>query len=544
MQPFDLRTAVNRQSWAWLLDLPHRLNVAIEIVDERSLPMLPVGSGHTAAALRRLLAAEAAPLRSAISNVTQSSPLAVAVDGELCVCFALAPGGVLILARDVGAGGEPAEKLRQDLEIIGSWLGGAIEASLGSAPNGTGAESHMIASLQRLLSEAMSRGLVRGVVSAFVESLAVWLDIEVHGYVAGAHGRFFRSVSPIGRDQSAMSTDLDDAAAPADMVMVRLSPSEAERLGLASGAGDVLIRRIATQTGASWLMVFKGTINRHDEARLTVYSDLLHEALDDLTAEATASTVAAIMEHLSIANGPVEAKAQSALDQIVTAVGARHGALVVTTAEGTQALAIGNTDLLEESAHCAAPDRLVVQSAHNGELMALAVAGEGGRFTAHERDVLEAAAAVLQPWVRVALQRSGQVERRRGYRPFQAWIDRLASETIQEGGHASVIVISIPDMALRPEFMQAQVVRIKNELRPSDFAGRLTSGEIAVLLRDTQADQAAVVSDRLKKLLQWDVTAGRPIEPSIRMVSCSPESQCEGSIVRAARKNGTAHLQA
>jgi len=52
MQPFDLRTAVNRQSWAWLLDLPHRLNVAIEIVDERSLPMLPVGSGHTAAALQ------------------------------------------------------------------------------------------------------------------------------------------------------------------------------------------------------------------------------------------------------------------------------------------------------------------------------------------------------------------------------------------------------------------------------------------------------------------------------------------------------------
>ncbi len=290
-------------------------------------------------------------------------------------------------------------------------------------------------------------------------------------------------------------------------------------------------------------MVFKGTINRHDEARLTVYSDLLHEALDDLTAEATASAVAAITEHLSIANQPVEAKAQSALDQIVTAVGARHGALVVTTAGGTQALAIGNTDLLEESAHRAPPDRLVVQSAHNGDVMALAVAGEGRRFTAHERDVLEAAAAVLQPWVRVALQRSGPGERRRGHRPFQAWIDRLASETIQEGGHASVIVISIPDMALRPEFMQAQVVRIKNELRPSDFAGRLTSGEIAVLLRDTQADQAAVVSDRLKKLLQWDVTAGRPIEPSIRMVSCSPESQCEGSIVRAARKNGTAHLQ-
>ena len=41
----------------------------------------------------------------------------------------------------------------------------------------------------------------------------------------------------------------------------------------------------------------------------------------------------------------------------------------------------------------------------SGDLMALAVAGEGGHFTAHERDILEAAVAVLQPWARAALQR-------------------------------------------------------------------------------------------------------------------------------------------
>ena len=100
-----------------------------------------------------------------------------------------------------------------------------------------------------------------------------------------------------------------------------------------------------------------------------------------------------------------------------------------------------------------------------------------------------------------------------------------------------MIIISIPDMALRPEFMQAQVAKIRNALRPSDFAGSLTGGDIAVLLRDTPADQAAAVSARLKKLLQWDGSVGKVIQPSIGMISCSAESPFEGSIVHAAREN-------
>lgn len=544
MRPFDLRTAINSQSWDWCFSLPQRLNVAMEIVDERCLPMLPVGSGHTAAALRRLITTEASPLQPAISNATPSSPQAVAVDGTVCVCFALAPAGVLVLARELREGNEPAERIRQDLELIGSWLAGAIEANLASEPNSAGAESHMIASLQRLLNEAVSRGSVRNVVSAFVETLAVWRDLEVYGYVAGASGQFFLSVSPLGADHSAMSAELDDAAMPADSAMVRLSVSEIKRFGFGSVARDVLIRRISSDTGGSWLMVFAGAVDSHDEPRLTVYSDLLRESLNDLSAETIDRVVAAIMRHLSRTSEPLEMTAQSALDEVIAAVGARQGALALTTTGGTQALAVGNTDLLTAPEHRAAPDRLVVQSMHDGDLMALAVAGEDGRFTAHERGILEAAVALLQPWARAARQRSGQAERRTAHLPFQAWIERLASETIQEGGHASVILISIPDMALRPGFMQAQVAKIRNQLRPSDFTGNLTAGEIAVLLRDTPADHAAFVRARLKKLLEGDEGAGEAIRPSIGMISCSAESPFDGSIVRAARENAAARSQA
>jgi hypothetical protein len=544
MHPFDLRTAINSQSWDWLFDLPHRLNVAIEIVDEQCLPMLPVGSGHTAAALRDLITAEASPLQSAISNTTQSSPHAVAVDGTLCVCLALAPAGVLILARELREESEQAEKHHQDLELIGSWLAGAVEANLASEPSGAGAESHMIASLQRLLNEAVSRGSVRNVVSAFVETLAVWRDIDVYGYVAGTNGRSFLSVSPLGADHSAMSAELDDAAMPAERAMVRLSPSQIERFGFGSVARDVLIRRISTDTGASWLMVFAGTIDSREEPRLTVYSELLRESLNDLTAETVDRVVATILRHLSRSSGTVESTAQLALDEVIAAVGAQQGSLTVTTAAGKQALAVGSTALLTASEHGAPPDRLVVQSAHDGNSMAVAVAGEGGRFTTHERGILEAAVALLQPWTRAALLRLEQADRRAAHLPFQAWIERLAAETIQEGGHASVILISIPDMVLRPGFLQAQVAKIRNQLRPSDFAGNLTGSEIAVLLRDTPADEAAFVRARLKKLLEWDEGSGEAIEPSIGMISCSAESQFDGSIVRAARENAAARSQA
>jgi hypothetical protein len=544
MQPFDFRTAVNRQSWDWLFDLPHRLTVAIEIVDERCLPALPVGSGHTATALRNLIT-EGSPLQSAIANATHASPQAVVVDGTLCVCLALAPAGVLILARELREEGEPPEKHREDLELVGSWLAAAVEADLASEPSGTGTESHMIASLQRLLNEAVSRGSVRNVVSAFVETMAVWRDIDVYGYVGGTNGRSFLSVSPLGADQSAMAAELDDAVMPADRAMVRLSPSEIERFGFGSAARDVLLRRISTDTGASWLMVFAGTIDSRDEPRLTVYSDLLRGSLNDLTAETMDRVVATILRHLSRSNGPVEMTAQLALDEVIAAVGAQQGALAVTAAGGKHVLAVGNSDLLtgwEDGAPAA--DRLVVQSAHDGNSMAVAVAGEGGRFTAHDRDILEAAVALLQPWTRAALERSEQTERRAAHLPFQAWIERLASETIQEGGHASVILISIPDMALRPGFMQAQVAKIRNQLRPSDFAGNLTPGEIAVLLRDTPAGDAAFVRARLQKLLEWDEGAGDGIQPSIGMISCSAESHVDGSIVGAARENAAARSQA
>jgi hypothetical protein len=436
MKTFDLRTMVESHSWTWLLDLGRRLNVAIDIVDDQGVPLLPTDGSDTSddhVALRGLLSTESSPLRSTISIVTPSTAHAVAIDHQLCICHGLSSAGTLVVARKLKAGG--AEDSRLELESIGIWLAAAIDGSLSNGSADAIADSHMVGSLRRLLDDAVTRESTRGVVSAFVETLAVWLEIEVHGYVAGAPGRFLLSLSPVGADHTTVPAALDDDVVPAGTAMVRLSSSETERFEFTSVPADVLIRRIATHGSASWVMVFAGTIDRSDEARLTVLSDLCRDALNRLTVEP-----------------------------------------VVTPA------------VVEDESPTAAPP-------------------------------------------------SDQSERRSSHRPFHAWIERLASQTIEEGGHAAVIVISIPDEDARPDYIQAQVVKVRNELRPSDFAGGLTGGEIGVLLRDTPAEQAAAVSARLEKLLQWDVTTGKAIQPSIGMVSCSADSPREGSFVRAAREN-------
>ena len=118
-------------------------------------------------------------------------------DGVHALCVGLSPAGVLVLARELGDG-DSADECFQDLELIGSWLAAAIEASLTKAPQALAVEPYRIASLERILTEAMARGSVRRVIGAFVEALGVWDDVAICCYAEGASGGFFQYVSPVG----------------------------------------------------------------------------------------------------------------------------------------------------------------------------------------------------------------------------------------------------------------------------------------------------------------------------------------------------------
>src|SRR5262249_37415013 len=196
LPPFDIEAAVSQQAWDWLFELPSRLNIGLELVDGRHVPVFPAGTSPAAIAVRRVLATD--EVGSAISDASTSiKPRAVALDGLQAVCLGLNPTGVLVVARELGAQ-DSADECRRDLDLIGSWLKGAIEANLTKPPSAISPEPYRIASLRRILNEAMSRGSVRNVVGAFVEALGVWNDIGVRGYAAGANGGFLQYVFPVG----------------------------------------------------------------------------------------------------------------------------------------------------------------------------------------------------------------------------------------------------------------------------------------------------------------------------------------------------------
>jgi hypothetical protein len=541
MQPSDLESAVKRQSWEWLFDLPPRLNVAIEVIDTELVPVFPPGSTRAAAALRRILTNREPSLVSAISNALRSeTPAGVEADRLQVLCCRLSQGGVLVLARELSGNGSAADA-RQDLELVGSWLTGTIEASLSKPPNAIIVETYRIASLQRILTEAIPRGSVRKVVGAFVEALGVWDNVRVRVYAGGPRGGFFPYVSPVAALPSAVPHELEDAFFPRHGGMVRLSQADATRLALAADPGDVLVLRLFTGTNIEWLFVFSGAIDGSEQVRLSLYSDMLRESLNEILTTATNRVVAAVTQHQFQSNGSLEEATHTVVGQLAAALGSHQAALVVTTTAGEQLLAIGNTDLLPPIDNEGQLDRLVVASSDVNGVTAVVVAREHQPFTAFEREIVQAAVSVLHPRLHAVLQPSREGERRRRFRPVDTLFDQLADDAVGAGQQASVIVVAVDGTGLRPGLMQTWLGQIRLQLREGDFAGILSDREMAVLLCGASADQAAVVSARLRQLIESsDNSTDAFLQPVLGITTRSPGSTFQGSLVGAARAGAAA----
>jgi hypothetical protein len=541
MQPSDLESAVKRQSWEWLFDLPPRLNVAIEVIDAELVPVFPPGSTRAAAALRGILTSREPSLVSAISSALSSeTPAGAEADGLRILCFRLSQRGVLVLARELSGNGSPADA-RQDIELVGSWLTGVIEASLTKPPNAISVETYRIASLQRILTDAIPRGSVRKVIGAFVEALGVWDNVRLRAYAAGSRGGFFPYVSPVAALPSTVPHDLDDALFPRHGGMVRLSQADANRLALAADPGDVLVLRLFTGTNVEWLFVFSGAIDGSEQVRLSLYSDMLRESLNEILTTTTNRVVAAVTQHQFQSNESLEEAAHTVVGQLAAAVGSHRAALVVTTTAGEQLLAIGNTDLLPPTDNEEQLDRLVVASSDVNGVMAVVVAREHQPFTAFERETVQAAVSVLHPRLHAVLQPSREGERRRRFRPVDTLFDQLADDAVGAGQQASVIVVAVDGSGLRPGLLQTWLGQIRLQLREGDFAGILSDREMAVLLCGASADQAAVVSARLRHLIESaDNNTDAFLQPVLRITTRSPGSTFQGSLVGAARAGAAA----
>jgi hypothetical protein len=534
----DPATMLTRQSCEWLVELTLRLHVVIEVLDAHDVPVCPVGSAPDAALVRRMLTGGEPVIREAISDASRSStPVTVAIEGLQVRCFRLAPGGTLIVGKRT-APDESVEECQEDLESIGTWLTGAVEAGL-AQPTAVAVEPYRLMSFRRILREATLRGSVRSVIGAFVEALSVWDDLHVRVFVAGEAGGLVPYASALGASPSPPTEHLDEALVPRTGRLVRLSRADVDRLGVALDSGDVLVLRLLVGETAC-VLVFSGMIDdRAQQMRLRVYSDILRESLNDVLTATINRVIAGVSRRELPVNEPLETAVLAALGHLSTEVGGRRAALIVTTAAGGEALAVGNTDLLP-TIEQACPTRLVVRSSDADGVLAVVIDRDQAPFTAFEREIVRAGIATVHPWVQAVLRRPRSAERRRSSRPVDRMFDELATEAVAAGQHASVIVLSVDSAAARPGLLPSWVGRIRGQLRGGDRAGLLSDQEIAVLLCGASADQAAVVSARLQQLVGSGDDEGQRLHPAIGITTRVPESPFNGSLVGAARASATA----
>jgi hypothetical protein len=302
MQPFDLESSANRQQWGWLFDLPHRLNVVIEVVDPQYVPVFSAVSTAAAAVIRQMLTSVESSLRSAISTVMHSTAqrsMAVKVRSGV-----LRPGVdcVLVLAREL-AGGDSAAECRQDLELIGSWLTAAIEANFAKSPGAISAEPYRIASLGRILNEAGSPARLAMSSARLSRRSACGITFT------------FVVISP-ARASDSSSTCPDGHTRLLAYCRARRR-CRSSRHPYASGCRAVCRPRIGFRVRrrahpadphrnrGRLAAHFSGTIDGPEQVRLTLYSDMLRESLNDVIAATKKRVVAAVTRKLLLKE-PIE----------------------------------------------------------------------------------------------------------------------------------------------------------------------------------------------------------------------------------------------
>jgi hypothetical protein len=245
-----------------------------------------------------------------------------------------------------------------------------------------------------------------------------------------------------------------------------------------------------------------------------------------------------LLEHADVATTDVAA---AALDALVASTGMASSALRVTTAAGAPLLQIGQVD--PASGDLATGFRLVTtRRVPNHYLLTLVVTSNEGRLiTRQQREIVDAAANVLDAWIRGIVARNQSQDRRETSRPFAEVLDQLAAQALERGSTVSAIVMLMTDAGTFPGLTQQWISRIRGTMRSSDTIGMLGEGEVALLLEDTGRDRADAVARRMVGMLE----AARHPSPVVTIGFASREPGSGGrGLVADARTDATSRAAA
>jgi hypothetical protein len=495
--------------WKWLFDAHRLLGVTVEVVDDHlNVLSVPVGGG--------LVGRDPDPtdgsLQDAVAEaLTTATPTTTTTEGYQISCTPIVVGGAVGGAVLVGA-----ETLRlddRDLARAGLLLANCLEDEL-SHPVVEHADSlHKVAAFYQLLHTAIASGADREVVRTFAETLSVWDEIEVFAYRAGLDGRYTLEVSLPGSDVTSGPREIDMSAFPIGAGLSSLSAHDRQDLGFA-GPGETAIVHLAAE-GGPWAIAMTAAHDPSEAERSELYVAALAHAVNAALGVETARLTWAVMQ-LFVNSQSSHDAASRALKEAAAAVNATGG-FAVFGAQGAPVLVVGAGAHLDPTLDDVVEAQTLRTHINTGAPYAaiLEMRATGRAFTRRDVRLFEAAAANFGTWLPSAIRGiDAGPDRRVVARSFDQILDGYVRAAHAANDTASLVLLSSGDAPLSLQAAHTWIRTVRPQLRPTDLAGRLTSGEVGILLLETPPPGAQVVARRLARVFE---TRPHGSEPAVRI---------------------------
>jgi hypothetical protein len=400
-------------------------------------------------------------------------------------------------------------------------------------PNGSPDESReeqrrlrrLYVTARSLLQVAEEADDERELIMTIIQAAAIWHEVDARAYRRDLHGRFVVDVRLPGADLSVGPRDFSAFSILSGPVTRISSLGEQEQLGWRlSGELALLPIGASSQAQPRWVLAIPITTNATVSSNLLLLCEVLGLCLDRISIRREQELRKRLTETLADRDAPVSELANSALAQIVSALGAAQGRLVTGGSDGgdspegeaaeprTMAAAggewtAGAPPRLEPGQSVLAPGRLTMAFAVGSQAVATIdlTASEGSEFAITDAGLLETAVGVLRLWLAGVLDGSStQPTEPESATGFELRLGDELTRVHREPGKTGIVVLDLAPGAQRRDVRVRAAVPnpVLRQLRASDVPGRLKDGEICALLTNTTPEGVAAAAARLHQNLQ------------------------------------------
>ena len=485
-------------TWKWVVQVYKTRGFSVDLLDEHlTLLSVPARAGAPRAVDPQL----SEVVRALGSSFGEGERKSVVVGGRLYLGMPITPGSVLAGAVLVGAEQDNARDA--DLQSAVFLLSRALEEFLSPGDDHRTTAGRLTA-LHDLLDDASATASEQHVFRVFAEIVNVWDEIEVLGYRGDLAGRFALTATLPGSDRAAVPDVLGADALPQDQI-VNLPAAMQQRLGFKEARYPLLVR-LSTAAGP-WLLLFT---QRQGNPQFTEWFDFylaaLTTALNAALEVELARTTWAIMQYLAENESPRDAVTQAILGVAQTL--RADAAFVMWEPDGSLGLSIGEPSLSADGESGRAPNVLRTRVDAPGGRQALLEMRAATRhnFTRRDVQVFEAAAWTLSRWFSTV---AGQLAAASDVATVQSF-DEVVERCVRarDRSWTPALILIMPDSPDTPTDLAYEWIRrLRTELRPTDLAGRLTTGEVAVVAVETTPPGALAIAQRIARVLNEPIQA-------------------------------------